>query len=54
MTFGGNNNEMEYHKKIGMNFVDLKKIAKVKKSPHEIYGFKCHYFQCRRTTAKQK
>ena len=33
MTFGGNNNKMEYPKKIGMNFVDMKKIAKFKKAP---------------------
>ena len=32
MTFGGNNNKMEYPKKIGMNFVDMKKIAKFKKA----------------------
>ena len=33
MTFGGNNNKMEYPKKIGVNFVDMKKIAKFKKGP---------------------
>ena len=33
MTFGGNNNKMEYPKKVGVNFVDLKKIAKFKKKP---------------------
>ena len=54
MTFGGNNNKMEYPKKIGMSFVNMKKIAKVKKSPHKIHGFEFHYFQCRRRTTKQK